>query len=272
MSATVTLTAALAGRRAAALLDTRSVQRMVALLENRCRESSWARVAVATLQRFRATTGADLESLLGSALVDPSVGDAALQRFGTLLSEHGAAHTAALSFGANVWFRANGAAVAWRPLSSAEASRPVLDTEPDVGTRLLLLTVIGSGLSVEEAMRLRIGDLGSLDADGNVVPDLRAGPLAASYRPEGGGPERVTFLTHESAGRPDSDPDPARSFIAADDGERARSAVAGRAGARHAALIAAGNEVNVATCRLTGDFFREWGMPGARFEQRQRIR
>ncbi len=280
MSATVTLTAALAGRRAAALLDTRSVQRMVALLENRCRESSWARVAVATLQRFRATTGADLESLLGSALVDPSVGDAALQRFGTLLSEHGAAHTAALSFGAKVWFRANGAAVAWRPLSSAEAGRPVLDTEPDVGTRLLLLTVIGSGLSVEEAMRLRIGDLGSLDADGNVVPDLRAGPLAASYRPEGGGPERVTFLTHaarslwltESAGRPDSDPDPARSFIAVDDGERARSAVAGRAGARHAALIAAGNEVNVATCRLTGDFFREWGMPGARFEQRQRIR
>lgn len=270
-----TVTAALAGRRAAALLDSWSVQRMVALLETRCREASWARVAVATLERFRDLTGADLDSLLGSALVDPAVGDAALRRFGTLLSEHGPAHTAALSFGAKVWFRANGAAVAWRRLSSVEAVRPVLDTEPDLDTRLLLLTVIGSGLSVEEAMRLRIGDLGSLDADGNVVPDLGAEPLAASYRPDEGGPARVTFLTYAarslwltgSAERPDLDP--AGPFVAAEAVDRA--AVAERAGARHAALIAAGNDVNVATCRLTGDFFREWGMPGARFEQRQRL-
>ena len=30
------------------------------------------------------------------------------------------------------------------------------------------------------------------------------------------------------------------------------------------------NDVNVATCRATGDFFRAWGMPGARFESRMR--
>jgi hypothetical protein len=36
--------------------------------------------------------------------------------------------------------------------------------------------------------------------------------------------------------------------------------------ARSAALIGAGNDVNVTLCRATGDFFRAWGMPGARFD------
>ena len=31
------------------------------------------------------------------------------------------------------------------------------------------------------------------------------------------------------------------------------------------ALIRAGSEVNVTLCRTTGDFFREWGLPGSRF-------
>jgi len=30
-------------------------------------------------------------------------------------------------------------------------------------------------------------------------------------------------------------------------------------------LIRAGSEVNVTLCRTTGDFFREWGLPGSRF-------
>ena len=37
-----------------------------------------------------------------------------------------------------------------------------------------------------------------------------------------------------------------------------------------AALIGAGNDVNVTLCRATGDFFRAWGMPGARFDARSR--
>jgi len=36
-----------------------------------------------------------------------------------------------------------------------------------------------------------------------------------------------------------------------------------------AALIEAGNQVNVTLCRATGDFFRAWGMPGARFDARR---
>ena len=30
-------------------------------------------------------------------------------------------------------------------------------------------------------------------------------------------------------------------------------------------LIQAGSDTNVALCRATGDFFREWGLPGSRF-------
>ena len=39
------------------------------------------------------------------------------------------------------------------------------------------------------------------------------------------------------------------------------------AGARrfNASLIGAGNAANVELCRKTGDFFRTWGAPGARF-------
>ena len=37
-----------------------------------------------------------------------------------------------------------------------------------------------------------------------------------------------------------------------------------------AMMIGAGNDVNVTLCRATGDFFRAWGMPGARFDARAR--
>ena len=40
---------------------------------------------------------------------------------------------------------------------------------------------------------------------------------------------------------------------------------------RNRELIGAGNDVNVTLCRATGDFFRTWGMPGARFDARQKI-
>ncbi len=35
---------------------------------------------------------------------------------------------------------------------------------------------------------------------------------------------------------------------------------------RSRSLIEAGSNANVAVCRATGDFFREWGLPGSRFE------
>lgn len=49
----------------------------------------------------------------------------------------------------------------------------------------------------------------------------------------------------------------------------AAAAASSAAAVRSAALISAGNDVNVSLCRATGDFFRAWGMPGARFDARR---
>ena len=56
----------LAGRREGELLAFPSVRRMADILSLRCREASWVRTSVASLERFRAMTGhTDLEVLSG---------------------------------------------------------------------------------------------------------------------------------------------------------------------------------------------------------------
>jgi hypothetical protein len=90
--------------------------------------------------------------------------------------------------------------------------------------------------------------------------------------------ERITFLTYHArlalledlatrrdAGLPAG---PDAPLIAGDDGRPATRDTLGRARRRSAALIEASNDVNVALCMATGDFFRAWGQPGARFESR----
>lgn len=68
------VTRVLAGRREGELLTFPSVCRMADMLAQRCREQSWVRTSVASLERFRAMTGNDdLEALLEQALAEPSV-------------------------------------------------------------------------------------------------------------------------------------------------------------------------------------------------------
>ena len=63
----------LAGRREGDLLAFPSVRRMTDVLAQRCRESSWVRTSVASLERFRVMTGyADLEALREQALAEPA--------------------------------------------------------------------------------------------------------------------------------------------------------------------------------------------------------
>ena len=137
--------------------------------------------------------------------------------------------------------------------------------------RLLLLALLGTGLTVDELLDVRVRDAGTLDAAGTVVPDLDAEPLALSYRPGGADPPLLTFLPFEARAALHARLDgrrPAggeRLLLPDDVLPAARRAVA----ARSAALIGAGNDVNVTLCRATGDFFRTWGMPGARFDARQ---
>ena len=62
-----------------------------------------------------------------------------------------------------------------------------------------LLALIGSGLQVAELLRLRVGDVGSLDGEGRLVPDIAADPLAVQYTPRRGKQgERITFLTYST--------------------------------------------------------------------------
>src|SRR5436853_7582091 len=107
----------LAGRREGDLLGFPSVRRMTDMLSLRCRETSWVRTSVASLERFRAMTGySDLEALREQALAEPALAEQALARFASALAAYTDIQVSALAMGAKVWFRFNGIALPWRPL------------------------------------------------------------------------------------------------------------------------------------------------------------
>ena len=269
---------ALAGRRERALLELPSVAHMAAVLAGRCREPSWVRTLVASLDRFGGLTGHDdLEALLATARADPAVAERSLVAFARALDGQTDAAVAGLAMGAKVWFRLSGVPVAWRPLPAVAAARRLPEADP--AERLLVLAPIGSGLHLAELLRLRVGDLGSLDADGGLLPEPEAEPLAVRYQQRRGRPaERITFLSFatrtavlehlERRGLDGLDTGPEAPLIAGPDGRPAGRAQVARARRRSNAIIRAGNNLNVDLCRKTGEFFREWGPPGSRFTSR----
>ena len=269
---------ALAGRRERSLLELPSVARMAAVLADRCREPSWIRTLVAGLDRFRSLGGHDdLEALLAAARADPAVGDRSLAGFARAMDGPPDAAVAGLAMGAKVWFRLNGVPVAWRPLPAAAAARRLPEAGlADPAERVLVLAPIGSGLHLAELLRLRVGDLGSLDAGGRLLPDPEAEPLAVRYtQRRGRSAERITFLSfparaavlehRERRHRDGLDTGPAAPLVAGRAGRPAGRAAVARARRRSNAVIRAGSNVNVELCRKTGEFFREWGPPGSRF-------
>ena len=275
---TLSATIVLHGRREGELLAFPSVRRLADILLQRCREQSWTRTSVASLERFRTLTGHhDLEALLERARVDPTVAEQALLTFASALTLYTESQVSALAMGAKLWFRVNGVNVSWRPLP-ATASPVALPSATHTGPeRIILLAMIGSGLSLAELLRLRVGDVGSLDSEGHLIADVEADPLAVQYTPRRGKQgERVTFLTYSTrqallasleerrvvAGSPVGLDAP---LIAQRNGSPATVASISRARTRSKALIRAGGNANIALCRTTGDFFRSWGLPGSRF-------
>jgi len=270
---------ALAGRREQALLEVPSVGRMAGVLAERCREPSWVRTLVASLDRFRQMTGNDdLEALLAAARADPAVADQSLVAFAHALDGHPDAAVAGLAMGPKVWFRLGGVPVPWRPLPAAVAARRLPEAGlPDTADRVLVLAPIGSGLQLAELLRLRVGDLGSLDADGGLVPDPEAEPMAVRYqqRTAGRRVDRITFLSFaaraavlddlERRRTAGIDAGPSAPLVAGPDGGPASPAAVARARRRANAIIRAGSNLNVDLCRKTGEFFREWGLPGSRY-------
>jgi hypothetical protein len=270
--------AALAGRRELHLLELPSVARMAATLAERCREPSWVRTLVAALDRFGQLTGQpELEALLAAARADPAVAERSLAALALALDGHPDAAVAGLAMGPKVWFRLNGVPVAWRPLPAAAAARRLPEAGlAGPGERLLVLAPIGSGLHLAELLRVRVGDLGSLEADGRLLPEPAAEPLAVRYRQLRGRPaERITFLSFaaraavlddlERRRLAGLDTGPEAPLVAGPDGRPAGRAAVARARRRANAVIRAGSNLNVDLCRKTGEFFREWGLPGSRF-------
>ncbi len=270
-------TRVLAGRREVELLAFPSVRRMATILSQRCREQSWVRTSVATLERFRSMTGNhDLEALREQALADPVVAEGALASFAAALAVYTESQVSALAMGAKIWFRLNGIAVPWRPLPGMSSPSSLGGSNGQGVDHLVLQALIGSGLRLSELLRLRIGDVGSLDSEGRLIPDIEADPLAVQFTPRlGKQSERITFLTFQArqalltsleqsapAGQPLAVDAP---LITNRDGSTLSRADAARARRRSRALIRAGSDVNVALCRATGDFFRSWGLPGSRF-------
>jgi hypothetical protein len=267
----------LAGRRERALLAWPSVRRMAELLAARCREPSWVRTSVASLDRFRTLTGHhDLEALLERARTEPAAAERALGAFASALAGATASQVAGLAMGPKIWFRVNGVMVPWRPLPGVPAPPPLTGAEPAALDRLVLLALIGSGLLLAELLRLRVGDVGSLDMAGCVIPEVDAEPWAVQHTPRRGrAGERITFLTYQArqvlradltrratAGQPIGREAP---LLVQGDGSAATRASVARARRLNLALIRSGNAINVELCRTTGDFFRTWGLPGSRF-------
>src|SRR6266516_2530406 len=267
----------LAGRREGDLLAFPSVRHMTDMLSLRCREASWVRTSVASLERFRAMTGySDLEALREQALAEPALAEQALSQFASVLAAYTDIQVSALAMGAKLWFRFNGIAVPWRPLGGTLSPALLPATDPQGAERVILLALIGSGLRLAELLRLRIGDIGSLDREGRLIPDREADPLAVQFIPRRGKQvERITFLTYQARQALRASLEHALAvgdalhldvpLITQADGSPVTTASVSRARQRSQSLIRAGSEVNVTLCRTTGDFFREWGLPGSRF-------
>jgi hypothetical protein len=272
--------AALRDRREAGLLSLPSVARMAEVLAEQCRETSWVRLAVSTLDRFRAACVGEpqqLEVLLALARDEPETAMSALARFAACVSRYTASQVEALAFGTKVWLALEGVAVTWRPLRNDLQSAGPFGTRVRGDLKLVLQAMIGSGLALQELVAVRLGDVGVLIANGDVAPDVLASPLAIRYTPlEAPETRRLTFLPFHAqaelaaslarraaagesleAGAP---------LIGDGSGGPADQSILGAARLHHERLIAAGNDVNVATCRATGDFFRVWGMPGGRYD------
>jgi len=257
---------------------------MAAVLAERCREPSWVRTLVASLDRFGGLTGHDdLEALLAAARADPPVADRSLVGLARALDGQPDAAVAGVAMGAKVWFRLNGVPVAWRPLPAASAARRLPEAGlADPGQLVLVLGPIGSGLHLAELLRARVGDLGSLDAAGRLLPEPDAEPLAVRYQQRRGRPaERITFLSFaaraailehlERRRLAGLDTGPEAPLVAGPDGRPVGRAAVARARRRSNAIIRAGSNLNVDLCRKTGEFFREWGPPGSRFTPAPRL-
>src|SRR5436305_9219931 len=145
------------------------------------------------------TGHSDLEAFLQQATAEPVRAEQALVAFASALAGYTESQISGLAMGAKIWFRLNSVAVPWRPLAGIASPSAVLTSDQQGVEHVILLSLIGSGLRLAELLRLRVGDIGSLDSEGRLIPDIEADPLAVQFIPRRGKQvERITFLTYQA--------------------------------------------------------------------------
>lgn len=260
----------LKNRRELLMLEEPSVAAVGVILAERVRKPDvWIRVAVTTLDRFsREVCDGDLASALRAGKADPLVAEMLIQKYLFLHEDLTSVQISSLLFGPKLWWTINGVNVPWSS-SNVVGKRPHIANSTkhdfDPKARLLMLSLIGTGLTFEEVVSIRVKDAGSLDSKGNLLPNLQSDPLALEYETDEG--PRITFLGEEARAalanaiadrKPQSE-----DLLFADKAEiQSLKLIADKRGK---SIIETVSQVNVDLCRTVGDFFRVWGIPGSNF-------
>jgi hypothetical protein len=260
----------LKNRRELSLLEVPSVMRVASILAERTRKPDfWIRSAVTTLDRFsREVCDGDLEAALKAGQADPLTAELLNQKYLQMHQELTTVQLASLILGPKLWWTFNGVEVPWvKQFTDVPRAHIANSTKRDFDptVRLLMLSLVGTGLTFEELENIKVKDSGSLDKDGNLVENPLSDPLVLQVETEEG--PRITFLgeearealSHQIAVRNPKSEDPL--FADAEDFKRFME----HAEARGKSIIDTVNDVNVTLCKTVGDFFLEWGIPGRNF-------
>lgn len=260
----------LKNRRELSLLEVPSVMRVASILAERTRKPDfWIRSAVTTLDRFsREVCDGDLEAALKAGQADPLTAELLNQKYLQMHQDLTSVQLASLILGPKLWWTFHGVEVPWvEQFTTVPRSHIANSTKRDFDptVRLLMLSLVGTGLTFEELENMKVKDSGSLDKDGNLLENPLSDPLVLQVDTEVG--PRITFLgeearealSHQLAVRNPQSEDPL--FADADDFKRFME----HAEARGKSIIDTVNDVNVTLCKTVGDFFLEWGIPGRNF-------
>jgi hypothetical protein len=260
----------LKNRRELSLLEIPSVMRVACILAERTKKPDfWVRSAVTTLDRFsREVCDGDLEAALKAGKADPLNAELLNQKYLQMHQDLTSVQLAALILGPKLWWTLNGVQIPWvKQFTTVPRSHIANSSKRDFDptTRLLMLSLVGTGLTFDDIEKIKVKDAGSLDADGNLVENPFSDPLVLQVETEDG--PRITFLGEEARealsnlliDRNPSSEDPL--FADPEDFKR----FMGHAEARGKSIIETVNDVNVTLCKTVGDFFLEWGIPGRNF-------
>lgn len=260
----------LSKRRERYLLDDPSVMKVAATLAARVRKPDvWIRNSIATIDRFsREICNDNLPEALLAGKKDSVTADFLLQKY---ISQHESltgVQLSALLFGPKLWFALNGVNIDWANDFSFKAKIHIANSQKgdfNPAVRLLMLSLIGTGLTFDELATIKVKDAGSLNENGELVPNVFSNPLALEFDTEEG--RRITFLGEEarvSLLKFLEDKNPKENdllFADADTFEEVRKV----AELRGKNTIETVNNVNIQLCSTVGNFFLNWGIPGRNF-------